>query len=78
MRYNFNVILNGELIADPEGTELSTAESAHAEAAIVCSELLWHFSGSVMARAVLEVIAESGERVIALPIGSPSENLCCA
>lgn len=78
MRYYFNVILNGESITDPEGTELTTEESAHTEAAIVCSELLEQFSDSVMAHAVLEVITETGKRIIALPIASPRESLCCS
>ncbi|MFO1246717.1 MAG: hypothetical protein U1E93_00515 [Alphaproteobacteria bacterium] len=78
MRYFFNVILSSGSVNDPEGTILFTEEAAQAEAKIVASELLWNFSEELTSGAVLEVVAEDGRRVMAMPLKSRQAAALCA
>ena len=78
MRYFFNVILSSGPVNDPEGTVISSEEAAQAEAKIVASELLWNFPEELTSRAVLEVVAENGRRIMAVPLRSRQAPALCA
>jgi hypothetical protein len=73
MRYFFNVHMDGQEIADCEGSEFESFDAAHSEAARIACELLRDFSIEIDRSSTLEVLDEDGTTVLNLPVhGSPT------
>lgn len=71
MRFFFKVIEGACEIADSEGTELADEAAAQSEAVAIACELCREFPGRFHESAILEVFAEDGRRIMALPIKPP-------
>lgn len=69
MRYFFDVILEGELIPDQDGTDLESPEAAQEEAQAIARELRAEFPERVEYGSVLEVRDAGGARIFALCLG---------
>jgi len=68
MRYFFNLFMDGELVLDEEGTNLSSDQAAQEEALACKTELDREFQADSRTSAILEVLDESGRRIMALPV----------
>jgi hypothetical protein len=68
MRYFFHVHMNGQEIADCEGSEFDNFDAAHSEAARIARELIRDFSIESDRSSELEVVDEDGQTLLSLPV----------
>ena len=70
MLFYFNIIEGPVEMPDPEGTDLLDERAAQNEAQAIADELKREFPGRFLHSSVVEVISETGQCVLAFPIGS--------
>lgn len=68
--FYFNIIEGAFEIPDPEGSDLPDEQAAQMEALAIAEELEREFPGRFLRNSIVEVISETGKRVLAFPIGS--------